>query len=242
MPKAYDPFKDESLIYGPPLDEDEYGPGRNPTSHVVQPAPKPAPKPKRRRYDWVLAASLLVQGVAPEAIAARLGCSTEKLWRQMNDSGRFRALVEKAVQRRRLLASFQVEAAAGVALTGAVAAPDGTSPQDAARLRELGQVAQAVPVAIELHDATAPEATALDARLRQAGRRAKPYITDKRRARLLAEIAAMPTAEELRALKRRDFSLLPRNISRMAEEAALAKRLEDEARAGQAPDSMNSAG
>jgi hypothetical protein len=142
----------------------------------------------------------------------------------MHDSSRFRLLVEKAVERRRLQASFQLEVAASAALLAASA-----QGADAAQLRGLADLAQAGMVTIAVQETAAPDTSLLGARMHRAGRRGKPTVTARQRAKLLAEIAAMPTAEELRALQRRDFSALPRSLAPLAMAAAAAKRAEDDA-------------
>jgi|GEM_PF-5975191 len=65
------------------------------------------PPRRRQRYDWTLAARLLADAQPPEVIAARIGRTPEQFWRYVGRSPRFAALVEQAIERRKVIADIQ---------------------------------------------------------------------------------------------------------------------------------------
>lgn len=120
--RAYDPFKDESLgkpfrrvptgyIVDLTLEEEE---ALLRESGIAMPDPAPMPPPaaeaaprRRRRLDWSLAARLLADGSSVEAAAGRLGCTPDRIWRNLRRSRRFRDRIELEYQRRKLQAMMR---------------------------------------------------------------------------------------------------------------------------------------
>lgn len=64
------------------------------------------------RIDWNQVAELLATGLDPAEIAAKLGCDPGRIWRNLRRSRRLRSRVERAAQRRRLLATLRLAHAA----------------------------------------------------------------------------------------------------------------------------------
>lgn len=77
-------------------------------------AAQPAGK-KRVRIDWKRGAALLVKGEAPDAVAAALGITQERLWRHLRNSARFQFLLRQARETQLLLGRLQLEAASNAA-------------------------------------------------------------------------------------------------------------------------------
>lgn len=83
----------------------------------IDPAQHPASagKKTRVRIDWKRGAALLVAGETPDAIAAALGITQERLWRHLRNSARFQFLLRQARETQRLLGRLQLEAASNAA-------------------------------------------------------------------------------------------------------------------------------
>ncbi|WP_428247691.1 hypothetical protein [Ferrovibrio sp.] len=63
-----------------------------------------------RRYDWPKAAKLLAAGTAAPEVAEALGCDEARVWRHLQASATFRAMVEKEAERSRLLHGLRMQA------------------------------------------------------------------------------------------------------------------------------------
>ena len=74
-----------------------------------------AGKKTRVRIDWKRGAILLVAGEAPEAIAAALGITEERLWRHLRNSARFQFLLRQARETQLLLGRLKLEAVVNAA-------------------------------------------------------------------------------------------------------------------------------
>lgn len=79
------------------------------------PAAPPAGKKTRVRIDWSRGAALLVAGEAPDAVAAALGITQDRLWRHLRNSARFQFLLRQARETQLLLGRLQLEAASNAA-------------------------------------------------------------------------------------------------------------------------------
>lgn len=78
-------------------------------------AAAPAGKKTRVRIDWKRGAALLVAGETPDAVAAALGITEERLWRHLRGSARFQFLLRQARETQLLLGRLQLEAASNAA-------------------------------------------------------------------------------------------------------------------------------
>jgi|GEM_PF-6909732 len=78
-----------------------------PISESLPPQPRRAPP---RKFDWPAAAKLLALGNPAEQIAAAIGCDEARFWRQVQQSARFQAMVEKEVERNQLIAGLRLQA------------------------------------------------------------------------------------------------------------------------------------
>ncbi|WP_430398058.1 hypothetical protein [Ferrovibrio sp.] len=89
-------------------------------SEAAEPqAPSPSPwqrEPVRisgraspRRYDWPKAAKLLAVGTPAAEVAEALGCDEARVWRHLQASATFRAMVEKEAERNRLLHGLRLQ-------------------------------------------------------------------------------------------------------------------------------------
>lgn len=74
-----------------------------------------AGKKTRIRIDWKRGAALLVAGETPDAIAAALGITTDRLWGHLRRSARFQFLLRQARETQLLLGRLQLEAASNAA-------------------------------------------------------------------------------------------------------------------------------
>ncbi len=85
--------------------------------HEIDPACETAPagKTTRIRIDWKRGAALLVGGDTPDAVAAALGITTDRLWRHLRRSARFQFLLRQARETQLLLGRLQLEAASNAA-------------------------------------------------------------------------------------------------------------------------------
>lgn len=83
----------------------------------IDPAQHPASagKKTRVRIDWKRGAALLVAGETPDAIAAALGITQDRLWRHLRNSARFQFLLRQARETQLLLGRLQLEAASNAA-------------------------------------------------------------------------------------------------------------------------------
>lgn len=77
-------------------------------------AAQPAGK-KRVRIDWKRGAALLVAGETPDAVAAALNITEDRLWRHLRNSARFQFLLRQARETQLLLGRLQLEAASNAA-------------------------------------------------------------------------------------------------------------------------------
>ncbi len=148
------------------------------------------PRPRRaspRKFDWLRAAKLLAQGNPAEQIAAAIGCDEARFWRQLQQSRRFQAMVEKEVERNQLIAGLRLQALRqGMVEELANRRAD----MDPALLAEQA----ALPPA-EAKDAAQPQS--LRGRLAQAGQPARANALPRR------QVAAMREHHAL-ALRLRD--------------------------------------
>ncbi|MEL3890731.1 hypothetical protein V6B08_10670 [Ferrovibrio sp. MS7] len=62
-----------------------------------------------RRYDWPQAAKLLAVGTPAAEVAEALGCDEARVWRHLQASATFRAMVEKEAERNRLLHGLRLQ-------------------------------------------------------------------------------------------------------------------------------------
>jgi hypothetical protein len=67
------------------------------------------------RIDWKRGAALLVAGETPEAVAAALGITEDRLWLHLRRSARFQFLLRQARETQLLLGRLQLEAASNAA-------------------------------------------------------------------------------------------------------------------------------
>ncbi len=74
-----------------------------------------AGKKTRVRIDWKRGAALLVAGETPDAVAAALGITQDRLWRHLRNSARFQFLLRQAREAQLLLGRLQLEAASNAA-------------------------------------------------------------------------------------------------------------------------------
>lgn len=74
-----------------------------------------AGKTTRIRIDWKRGAALLVGGETPDAVAAALGITEDRLWRHLRRSARFQFLLRQARETQLLLGRLQLEAASNAA-------------------------------------------------------------------------------------------------------------------------------
>jgi hypothetical protein len=74
-----------------------------------------ASKKTRVRIDWKRGATLLVAGETPDAVAAALGITADRLWGHLRRSARFQFLLRQARETQLLLGRLQLEAASNAA-------------------------------------------------------------------------------------------------------------------------------
>jgi hypothetical protein len=74
-----------------------------------------ADKKTRVRIDWKRGAALLVAGETPDAVAAALGITQDRLWRHLRSSLRFQFLLRQARETQLLLGRLKLEAVANAA-------------------------------------------------------------------------------------------------------------------------------
>lgn len=103
------------------------------------PVAAPIATPSRRRIDWNQVAELLATGLDPAEIAARLGCDPGRIWRNLRRSRRLRSRVERAAQRRRLMANLRLAHIVEAALLPQPGPGGAAQPVDPALLQWLAQ-------------------------------------------------------------------------------------------------------
>lgn len=82
----------------------------------IEPAQAAQPAGKKRvRIDWKRGAALLMAGETPDAVAAALGVTQDRLWLHLRRSARFQFLLRQARETQLLLGRLKLEATANAA-------------------------------------------------------------------------------------------------------------------------------
>jgi hypothetical protein len=81
------------------------------------------------RLDWGKAAELLALGLKPTDVAATLGTSPERIWRNLERSARFRRRIERQRQRHLQAAGFRLNGATEQVANGLISSIDRKNPR-----------------------------------------------------------------------------------------------------------------
>lgn len=132
-----------------------------------------ADKKTRVRIDWKRGAALLVAGETPDAVAAALGITQERLWRHLRNSARFQFLLRQARETQRLLGRLRLEAASNAA---AIRCAQNAEKPPARLFEELKTSSQPLwdRASCDAHDMVSRLADSLRRAPKRAPRAAKP--------------------------------------------------------------------